>query len=98
MEVRKRKQFDDFQEHSQLLLASRIFNEYLETRATIIAARRLERMNPKLHSNFPTQDMEPELFVDSWIKEYVYRASPEWKEGVFRYFIKLLVNYPNAMR
>ena len=97
MNTRKPKTFTDFQEYAQLLLASRIFSEYLETKAILMATRNLESMNGRNSSDFPAEDVEPESYVEHWIKEYMVGGTEEWRAGVSNYFMKLLGNYPNAM-
>jgi len=89
------KMFDDFQEYAQVLLASRIFHEYLMTVNALTAARKLE--NGEKPSVFPLTNVEPEYFCESWIKEYVVGGTEEWRENVFKYFIKLVVNYFSAL-
>ena len=91
------KRMDDFQEYSQLLLASKIFNEYLETKATVAAARNLEIARGRTKSYFPA-NVCPETYCDSWIAERVKGVEEDWKEGVFQYFIQLVVNYPNVFK
>ena len=95
--TREPKKFDDFKEYSQLLLESRIFSEYLETVATLAAARNLEFMSGKEVSDFPLGNVEPESYVERWIKNNVRGGTEEWKDGVGGYFLKLFANYSKAI-
>ncbi|MHA1591098.1 MAG: hypothetical protein ACTSUP_01175 [Candidatus Heimdallarchaeaceae archaeon] len=94
------KTFNDFQEYAQLLLASKIFHEFIEIRVVLAATRELEAMGDHKRgvSDFPEEDIEPESFVENWIKENIIGGTKEWREGVSKYFIKLFVNYPNSLR
>ena len=87
---------DDFQIYGQVVLANKIFTEYLQARSTLGAIRRLEIHNKRKEFGFPDPFIEPERYAECWIKERVVGGTQEWKEGISDTFIKIYSEYYTA--
>jgi len=98
MENYIKQTFDDYQIYSQLMMASRAFNEYIETLSLIASVRQLEVNCSTKILDPNTKDPEAENWIENWLKYNVTKASEAWKQGVSKFFIRLLVNYPEAFK
>ncbi len=92
------KDFEEFQIQSMLLLASRMFNEYLSSRNCISIGRRLEFESGVKKTVFPKRDMEPEYFAEQWLKENTSGGTQSWRDGILEFFTKLLINFPTVLK
>ena len=89
----KQKTSGEFKKYSQLLLATKIFNEYIDVMATLISIRRLNTMYARGAAHFPTENVEPEKYVEDWLNSNLICGDEDFRHGILEYFSKLFIDY-----